>query len=257
MSTAPAHRRCLVVPTLVGALALAGCNGEDPEIEVEAREQPSEEDGRGLEDMLDREEAPEGEVEGEEDGEEQVGIEPGSMLGPGEITTVIGDGIEVTFELPVEIEGGTVAPGDLPASLELLPQGGAIVVFEAVGHTQVDEEEEDEPYLPVHGLPDDLEAWLTTDLPGDVEVSDGPSQLDDGIAVSLHNNDDERSIPIVLWSAEGDEVVERLEGHGPPPAQTQHLWLRELDGNWVGVVTYGSEIDRDLAEAIALSLRAG
>ncbi len=257
MSTEPAHRRRLLVPTIVGALALAGCNGEDPEIEIEPSEQLSEEDGRDLEEMLDREESPEDEDEGEEDGEEPLGIEPGSMLGPGEITTVIGDDIEVTFDLTAEVEGGTVAPGDLPASLELLPEGGAIVVFEAVGHTQVDEEDEDEPYLPVHGLPDDLEAWLTTDLPGEVEVSDGPTPLDDGVAVSLHNVDDERSIPIVLWSAEGDEVVERLEGHGPPPAQTQHLWLRELDGNWIGVATYGSEVDRDLAEAIALSLRTG
>ena len=255
MSSPPAHRRRLLVPAVVGALALGACADEEPDAATEGREEPTEEDDRDLDEMLDREEPVEDEEPAEDQIDEDLVIEPGTMLGPGEITTVVGDGIEVTFELTSEVEGGTVAPGDLPLSLELVPPGGAIVVFEAVGHTREDLEDEEAPHHPEHGLPDDLNAWLTTDLPGEVEVTDGPTQVPDGIAVTLHNGDDERSMPIVLWSAQGDEVVEQLEGHGPPPAQTQHLWLRELGGHWLGVVTYGSEVDRDLAEEIALSLR--
>lgn len=261
MSSPPARRRRLLVPAVAGALALSACTDDTPDPAPEASEQPSEEDDRDVDELLDPEEADDdGEPTEDEDGaeddiDEELLIEPGTMLGPGAITTVVGDGIEVTFELSSEVEGGTVAPGDLPLSLELVPQGGAIVVFEAVGHTRADLEDEEAPHHPEHGLPDDLHAWLTTDLPGEVEVTDGPTDIQGGIAVTLHNEHDEDSMPIVLWSAQGEEVVEELEGHGPPPEQTQHLWLRELDGHWLGVVTYGSELDRDLAAEIALSLR--
>lgn len=261
MSSPPARRRRLLVPAVAGALALSACTNDAPGPGPEASEQPPEEDDRDVDELLDPEEAaddeqaPQDEEAAERDIDEELMIEPGTMLGPGTITTVVGDGIAVTLDLPSEVEGGTVAPGDLPLSLELVPQGGAIVVFEAVGHTRENVEDEAAPHHPEHGLPDDLHAWLTTDLPGEVEVTDGPTQIQDGIAVTLLNEHDEDSMPIVLWSAEGEQVVEQLEGHGPPPGQTQHLWLRELDGHWLGVVTYGSEVDRDLAAAMALSLR--
>jgi len=253
MPTRPACHTPLLVSALTGTLLLVACGDAAPEADAEpGQQEATAEDRMDLEELLEREGA------AEEDGPEEAGadaderlIEPGTILGPGEVMTRVGD-VQVSFELPEGIEGGTVAPSDLPVSLELLADGGAIVVFEAVGHTRDDG---DGDITPTYGLPDDLEAWLTTDLPVAVEVTDGPTAIDGGVSVSLHNTDDEQSLPIVLWRAEGDPI-DTFEGHGPPPAQAQHLWLRWLDGQWVGVATYGPDVDRDLADAIARSLRA-
>ncbi|GEM_PF-4539542 len=249
----PACHPCLLVSALTATLLLVACGDAAPEADAEpGQREATTEERMDLEELLEREGTAEDDGPEEEAGAEddELLIEPGTILGPGEIITRVGD-VEVIFELPEEVEGGSVAPSDLPVSLELLADGGAIVVFEAVGHTRDDG---DGHLTPTAGLPDDLEVWLTTDLPVAVEVADGPTALDDGIAVSLHNTDDEQSLPIVLWRAEGDPI-DTFEGHGPPPAQTQQLWLRGLDGRWVGVATYGPDVDRDLADAIATSLR--
>ncbi len=203
-----------------------------------------------LEAMLEQEEASE-EEPAAHDEERPAGepIEPGTTLGPGPVSAPVGE-VVVAFTLEEEVEGGTVSPGDLPTSLELPVEGGAIVLFEAIGHVASGEGEPDA----VTGLPDDLEDWLTTDLPGDLAVEDGPTTTEDGVHVRLTNPDEEASHPVVLWHLDVDTEVEQQEGHGPPPGQSQDLWLRELDGRWIGVVTYGPEVDRDLAAAIAESL---
>jgi hypothetical protein len=234
----------------VGVVAtLAGCAEEPPPADEAAT--PDEDAERmDLEGFLDPEDA-EGDADapdGAEPPEAGREIEPGTMLGPGEVTTRVGD-VTISFELSGQVEGGTVAPPDLPVALELVVAGGAIVVFEAVGHTRAGD-----PIEPELGLPDDLAAWLTDDLPDDLELADGPTAIDDGVAVSLHNADDEQTLPVTLWRVEGDPI-DTFEGHGPPPGQTQHLWLRHLDGAWVGVVTYGQDTDVALAEEVALSLR--
>jgi hypothetical protein len=232
-----------VVAVLAGCADEPSLNGEGPVADAEAERM----DLEGLLEAQDATEETDGAV-GETVPDPELMIDPGTMLGPGLVTTRVGD-VAIAFDLPEAVEGGTVAPPDLPVALELIDEGGVIVVFEAVGHTRADD-----PIEAEHGLPDDLAAWLENDLPEQLHLADGPAAIGEGVAVSLHNLDDQQTLPVVLWRVEGSPI-DTFEGHGPPPDQTQHLWLRNLDGAWVGVATYGQDTDPDLAEQVALSLR--
>lgn len=243
------HRQLTVGPTALALLAAAliGCDGDDglapeplEETPTEVAEEPIAPDDDETDDHDDA-----------QADEQALRIEPGSILGPGEVTTVVGT-LPITFELPEEVEGGTVAPRDVPPSLEFVVEGGAIVVFEAVGHQR------DDAGAPAaaRGFPDDLITWLSDQLPGELTAVAPPTDLDDGVAVTLESAETAETIPVLFWVLDEDDV-EAAEGHGPPPQQTQHLWLRQLDDGWIGVVTYGPEVDHDLAEAIALSLQSG
>jgi len=240
--------RTLAAAVVVPALLLVGCDTDDglapeplEEAAPEGETDPLPEAAEAAEDTEDTAAS----------GEPGLAIAPGTALGPGEVTTVVG-GLTVTFDLPTEVEGGTVAPGGVPPALEILSDGGAVVVFEALGHAQADGTD---GYSVTAGFPEDLAAWLTDDLPGEVRPAEAPAELDDGVAAVLQSDETERTWPIVLWEFDDDAAPGDLEGHGPPPGQTQSLWLRELDDGWVGVVTYGLEVDLDLAETIALSLQ--
>lgn len=245
-----ATQRTVAAAVAVPALLLVACDTDDGLAPA-----PLEEPAPDPDDTAPPEDATAAEDDGAATDQDDDGltIDPGSTIGPGEVTTVVGE-LTISFELPDAVEGGTVAPGGVPPALELLSEGGAIVVFEALGHATADGGDD---YLVAAGFPEDLEGWLVDDLPGEVRPAASPVPLDDGVAVVLESDETEHTWPIVLWEFADDAAPGELEGHGPPPGQTQHLWLRQLDDGWVGVVTYGPNVDTGLAEAVALSLRAG